>query len=415
MRITQVTALLAVLTVAGTVRGEIAAPVLLWPNGAPNAGGTSNEDKPAIYPYLPESSKATGAAMLVVPGGGFQTRVADHEGTLVAHWLKERGIAAFVLRYRIRPVGNLPDSVADLHRAVRYIRAHADEYRISRTRLGAIGFSAGAELINVAALTPSPSAKSDDSVERETGQLNFAVLAYGSTNSITPDANSSFPPTFMFCTAEDSGHLNGMLTLYTNLRRARVPVEAHWFVDGEHGVGFAHGDAVLGTWPDLMLNWIRSRGLLTEQPRIGIQGMAMLDGEPLPRGVVVFTPIDMIGAPTVAAYVFNTGPVRGQFNVPQARGLIPGKYKVEVHQYAMRWMSNSREPFIVAYNQKARGGNLTDQDREDYLKFARARDLEPTIESERVFTTRRPGDANPIIVEIKSGTSAEIEIDILSK
>lgn len=407
---------LVVLLLAGQAWGQIPSPILLWPDGAPNATGNSNEDKPAIYVFQPDPGKATGATMLVVPGGGFQTRVSDHEGVLVAQWLRKQGIAAFMLRYRIRPIGTTQDSIADFHRAIRHIRAKAQQYKISPTRIGAIGFSAGAELINLAAVAPSPAAAdSSDPVERVAGQVNFAVLAYGSTNAVTPDASSNFPPTFMFCTAEDASHINGMLTLYTNLRRARVPVEAHWFADGEHGVGFAHGDPVLGEWPNLMLTWIKSRGLLSEQPRIAITGMARLDGEPLPRGVVVFTPAEIVGASPAAAYVFNTGPVRGQFNIPADKGLIPGKYRVEVQQYAARWMSNSREPFIVAYNQKARGGNLTDQDREEYLKFARARDLEPTIDDVRVFTTKKPGDKEPIIVEVKAGASAPIDIDVFSK
>jgi acetyl esterase/lipase len=262
--------------------------------------------------------------MLVVPGGGFQTRVPDHEGTLVAQWLRARGIAAFVLRYRIQPIGKRSDSLADAQRAMRFIRAHADEYKIAPNRLGTIGFSAGAELLSLAAVSPAPG-KPDapDPIDRLECQANFMVLAYGSTNMPAPDANDKVPPTFMFCTAEDTGHINGMLTLYANLRRVHVPVEAHFFVNGEHGVGLAQGDPVLGQWPGLMYNWILAGGFLTDQPRVALKGIAKLDGEPLPRGVVILTPIDMIGAPPVAMYVFNTGPVRGQFNVAASRGPIP--------------------------------------------------------------------------------------------
>jgi acetyl esterase/lipase len=390
-------------------------PVLLWPNGAPNSTGSSNEDKPAIYEYLPDASKATGAAMLVVPGGGFQTRVPDHEGTLVAAWLRDHGIAAFVLRYRIQPIGTRQDSLADADRALRYIRAHAADYKIAPTRLGAIGFSAGAELLNLAIVTPAPG-KPDaaDPVDRLDCQPNYLVLAYGSTNSPAPDENSKVPPTFLFCTAEDTGHINGMLTLYSNLRRAHVKVEAHFFVNGEHGVGLAQGDPVLGEWPNLMFNWIRAGGFLTDQPRVALKGIVKLDDEPLPRGVVVFTPIDQVGAPPVAAYVFNTGPVRGQYNIPQSQGLVPGRYKVEIHQYAMRWVSNSQEPFILSINQKMRAG-LSDQDKADYLKFARARDLEPTIDSERVFRSKHPGDAEPILVTVKPAGNTQTDIEIFSK
>jgi hypothetical protein len=171
---------------------------------------------------------------------------------------------------------------------------------------------------------------------------------------------------------------------------------------------------VLGVWPDLMLAWVRGGGFLTDQPRVAIKGLATLDGAPLPRGLVVFTPIDMPGAPPVAAYVFNTGPVRGQFSVSKAQGPIPGKYRVEIHQYATRWVSNSQEPFIVSINQKMRGG-LSPQDKLDYLNFARARDLEPTIDDERVFKTQHPGAADPMIVDINTGDQSQINIDVFSK
>jgi acetyl esterase/lipase len=398
----------------GALADPIPSPVLLWPGGAPGATGDSNEDKPAIYPFLSAQEHATGAAMLVVPGGGFQTRVVDHEGTLIAHWLQEHGVSAFVLRYRIRPIGTTADSVVDAQRALRFLRAHASEYKISPDRIGTIGFSAGSELLNVAAGKPAPAvADAPDPVERFAGDMNWMVLAYGSTNSVAADAYANFPATFLFCTVEDASHLNGMLTLFTNLRRARVPVEAHWFADGEHGVGFAQGDPVLGAWPDLMFNWMRSRGYLTERQRVAISGMAMVDGQPLPRGIVTFIPIDSAGPPAIPAYVFNTGPVRGQFEVPASRGLVPGKYRVEIHEYALRWMSNSREPFIIAYN--AKGRNATEQDRQDYLKFARERNLEPSLDGERVYSKAHPNDSEPIILEIKPDGVKDLKIEVFSK
>ena len=82
---------------------KLAEPILLWPNGAPGATGESDEDKPAVIPFVPQTSKRNGAAVLVVPGGGFTIRAVDHEGVLVAQWLKEHGITAFLLRYRLQP------------------------------------------------------------------------------------------------------------------------------------------------------------------------------------------------------------------------------------------------------------------------------------------------------------------------
>ena len=130
-----------------SVAQKLADPILLWPQGAPGATGSTDEDKPAIIPFIPEQSKRNGAVILVVPGGGFTIRAVDHEGVLIAQWLKERGITAFVLRYRLRPIYDRNDWVKDGQRAIQYIRAHAAEYHISPDRLGAIGFSAGANLI----------------------------------------------------------------------------------------------------------------------------------------------------------------------------------------------------------------------------------------------------------------------------
>ena len=122
---------------------KLADPILLWPNGAPGATGVSDEDKPALIPFIPDAAKRNGAAVLVVPGGGFTIRAVDHEGVLVAQWLKDHGITAFLLRYRLRPLYNNKDWLADGRRAMQYIRAHASEYNISDNRVGAVGFSAG--------------------------------------------------------------------------------------------------------------------------------------------------------------------------------------------------------------------------------------------------------------------------------
>src|SRR5690606_16881394 len=130
-----------------TAAQKLASPILLWPDGAPGATGISDEDKPAIIPFVPEPSKRNGAAVLVIPGGGFTIRAVDHEGVLVAQWFKEHGITAFLLRYRLSPLYTRNDWIKDGQRGMQYIRAHAAQYQISANRVGAVGFSAGASLI----------------------------------------------------------------------------------------------------------------------------------------------------------------------------------------------------------------------------------------------------------------------------
>lgn len=398
-------------------------PVELWPKGAPGATGTSDEDKPAVYPFLPKPEKATGAAILVCPGGGFMTRCVDFEGVLVANWLNERGIAAFVLRYRIRPLYTMKESLADANRGMQFLRANAKEYGIAPDRIGIMGFSAGAELAASATFAPV-AAKPDaaDPLDREPTRANFQVLVYGSAplggrgGGAAPAGTGSAvaPPTFMFCTGEDGSHMGGMVDLYSALRRARVPVEAHFFANGEHGVGFAQGDPVLGDWPDLMHKWVRAGGYLTEKKRVAISGLVKLDGQPLIRGMVVFHPLDNPGAPPVTCYVMNTQPVTGRFAARAETGPVPGKYRVEVRQDATRWLSNAVNPMTLKMQQKQRSGGLTEMDRKEWHEYARARDLSPSIDEQKVFRKKRPTDKDDQVVEIKANQST-FDVEVYSK
>src|SRR3982751_1758191 len=210
---------------------KLAEPILLWPNGAPGASGVSDEDKPAIIPFIPEAAKRNGAAVLVVPGGGFTIRAVDHEGVLVAQWLKEHGITAFLLRYRLRPLYNRNNWVRDGERAMQYIRSHATEYGLSADRVGAIGFSAGATLISDMTLnTKAGEPNSMDALDHFSSRPDFLILAYGSMG-IPNDADSiaGFPPTFMYGTVEDRSSNGGMQEMFGRLYRAGVRVEAHFF------------------------------------------------------------------------------------------------------------------------------------------------------------------------------------------
>src|SRR5688572_23724877 len=282
-----------------TVAQNLADPILLWPNGAPGATGTSDEDKPAIIPFIPESGKRNGAAVLVVPGGGFTIRAVDHEGVLVAQWLKNHGITAFLLRYRLQPLYTREDWVKDGKRAMQYIRSHASEYQISTKRVGAIGFSAGANLIvdmvlNAVAKTAVATSRLD-ALDHQPSKPDFMILAYGAMR-IPPNMDSAtlshVPPTFMYGTAEDAGSLKGMIELYGRLFQAGVPVESHFFRNGVHGSGFAMGDPVLGEWTSLMHNWLAVGGFLIHKPQVPLSGIVQLDGKPLLKGMVILTPLD---------------------------------------------------------------------------------------------------------------------------
>jgi acetyl esterase/lipase len=397
---------------------KLAEPILLWPNGAPGATGTSDEDKPAIIPFMPEVSKRNGAAVLVVPGGGFTIRAVDHEGVLVAQWFKEHGITAFLLRYRLQPLYNRNDWVRDGQRAMQYIRAHTNEYNVSANRVGAIGFSAGATLIADMTLnTVTTKANATDPLDRFSSKPDFLILAYGSMR-IPGNADSNavvnFPPTFMYGTAEDKSSNGGMQEMYSRLYRAGVSVEAHFFQNGIHGTGFALGDPILGQWTNLLHNWLRAGGFLTSKSQIALNGVVKLDGSPLAKGMLILTPMNNQKVPPVTVYINNTGTGElGRFSVSKNQGPVEGRYKVEVRQDATRWISNSREPFMIKMMDKQSRGTLTDADKAAWGEYLRKRDLSPSIDKQHIYSRKHPNDKQDYIIELKEGK--EILIEVFSK
>jgi acetyl esterase/lipase len=392
------------------------------------AGSRSREDRPAVTVYLPSPDAATGAGIMVFPGGGFTRRCEDHEGVLVAEWLRAHGIAAFLVRYRVVPFATLKESLDDGHLAVQHVRSHAAELRVSPRRLGAIGFSAGAVLAANVALRPRTGSRPD-----------FLVLAYGDANQANPgirglaahgltreEAASLFaptaaeiekaPPTFLFCTSEDQGQARNMADLYARLLAARRSAEAHFFAYGEHGTGVAAGDPLLGGWPSLLVSWLRTSGFLSEKTRVALRGRVTVDGQPLPRGSVVLTPVGDAGAPAVVAYVFGTTSEAGEFALPAERGPTPGRYLVEVRQDATRWASNSRDPVQQELSARLRdGGTLGPEDVRAWLDSARAKDFSPSIDRQRVYTRLRPGDGTELTLDVKPGAEALLDLAIQSR
>jgi hypothetical protein len=210
--------------------------------------------------------------------------------------------------------------------------------------------------------------------------------------------------------------MRGMVELYAGLHKANVPVEAHFFARGVHGVGFAQGDSVLGEWPNLMHRWLIAGGWLTDQMRVALKGVVKLDGAPLVRGVVILTPVDRPNAPAVTAYITNahTGEL-GSFSFSQDQGSVPGRYRVEVRQDATRWLSNSRDPVMIKMMAKQRDRTLSEEDRKEWGEYIRRRDLSPSIEKQRVFSRQRPQDKNDYIIEIKAAGESQLNIEVFSK
>lgn len=264
--------------------------VLLWPDGAPGAQGTAEEDTPSLTIYPLGGPQKTKTGVVVFPGGGYVHLAMDHEGSQIAAWLNSYGISAFVLRYRLGPKYHHPIEMGDGQRAIRYVRSHAAEFGIDPGRIGVWGFSAGGHLAATVG-THFDAGKPDaaDPIDRVSSRPDFLILAYpvitfkepylhrGSRDALlgkNPDpqliqslsnetqVTSDTPPTFLFHTGDDPVvPVQNSLEFYSALRAAKVPAEMHIFEHGPHGVGLARNYPALSVWPDLLAKWLKDRGL----------------------------------------------------------------------------------------------------------------------------------------------------------
>lgn len=264
----------------------------LWENGAPGALGNEDADQPTLTVYSALPRQASGTAVIVAPGGGYVRLAMNHEGRQVANWLNALGVTAFVLKYRLAPRYHYPIQLGDAQRAIRLVRARAEEFGVAPDRIGMMGFSAGGHLTATAGThfdAGNPGAA--DPIDRLSSRPDFLILGYAlislagipRDNSLTktffgdnadPKAfdevsdelhvTPQTPPTFLFATNEDKTvPAENSVSFYLALRKARVPAEMHIFEKGPHGVGLDLQDPVLGQWPALLANWLRGRGLLT--------------------------------------------------------------------------------------------------------------------------------------------------------
>jgi acetyl esterase/lipase len=269
---------------------EMPKSIPLWADGAPGSEGhtspmkaywesygapgattwyavVTNINTPSIVPFLPRPEKATGAAIVVCPGGGHRFLALEHEGYAVGRWFSEHGVAAFVLEYRL---ANAPGSrymvnvhsLMDAQRAIRTVRSRAGEWKVDPTRVGIIGFSAGGEVAALAATQfASPVKGSSDAVDGLDCRPSFQGLFYPGLPTPLPAPNAQTPPAFLCGAYDDGFHLTTpMVRYYISLADAGVPTELHVYAKGGHGFGIRDQDRPVYSWMPLFASWLGTLG-----------------------------------------------------------------------------------------------------------------------------------------------------------
>lgn len=287
-------ALLALFGWLASACGQSIAGFPLWPASTPGALGKGTNDTPTLTPYLADPAKATGAAIVICPGGGY-AHLAPHEGKDYALWLNEHGIAGFVLKYRLGSAGyRHPAMLQDAARAVRTVRARAEEWKVDPKRVGIMGSSAGGHLASTL-LTHFDAGKPDDAdpIERQSSRPSVGILCYAvismtgefthqgskrnllGTNAppeLAREVSSELqvtkgtPPCFVWHTGEDKGvPVENALLFAGALRRAGVPFDLHVYQKGPHGQGLGsreYDPAKWLPWTRDCIYWLKAQGFV---------------------------------------------------------------------------------------------------------------------------------------------------------
>jgi endo-1,4-beta-xylanase len=261
----------------------------LWANGAPGSEGKTGKEvdeppnsahgylkvtginNPSITVFLPAPETATGAAMVIAPGGGHQFLNFDQEGANVAAYLNSIGVAGFVLKYRLaREPGStykVDDAMADAQRAIRLIRSRAGEWRVNPARVGIVGFSAGGEVAALASTrfdAGNPAAA--DPVDRLSSRPDFDALIYPGIRAGNYTIPKDMPVTFLLCADDDRGPSTAIGGLYPMLKAAGIQTEVHIYASGGHGFGInpntRNQSPVAATWQLRLGDWLKDIGML---------------------------------------------------------------------------------------------------------------------------------------------------------
>jgi acetyl esterase/lipase len=255
----------------------------LWNDGAPGFESRKDEKpqaaewwvrnvhNPTITAYLPDPDKATGAAVIVCPGGGHKNLVFNAEGAEPAEYLQKMGVAAFALKYRLGREENSPYKIEvhakeDAYRAMRLVRSRAEEWKIDPKRVGMLGFSAGGEVVSMVSYEPGEGdANAADPIDRLNGKPDFQMLVYPGPIGIPETIPADAPPAFLLVANDDRGAARTIASLFLKYREANRPVEVHVFAQGKHAFNMGNRSKLVSikSWPQRMADWMADNDILT--------------------------------------------------------------------------------------------------------------------------------------------------------
>ena len=256
--------------------------IYLWETGAPGFENRRNEpelaknywikniNNPSLTLYLPPKEKATGAAVIICPGGGHRELVFNAEGVEPALFLNSIGVAAFILKYRLCREPNSPYILdkhpkEDAYRALRLVRSRASEWGIDTNRIGMLGFSAGGEVVDMVAYgSGKGDQKALDPIDRVNGKPDFDMLIYPGPSFIPDSIPANAPPAFLLGANNDECCSVSIINLLLKYRAAKVPVEAHIFSQGSHGFNMGNRSKLssIKNWPQRMAEWMADNNIL---------------------------------------------------------------------------------------------------------------------------------------------------------
>jgi acetyl esterase/lipase len=286
---------LAAILTGGGLRAEERV-ITIWPEGVPGLRAdasaekvenelVSNVHQPTLTYFAAPAARATGAAVIICPGGGYGILAWEKEGVEPARWFNSLGVAAFVLKYRLMEYGQ-PAPLRDVLRATRLVRSRAAEFGIKPDRIGVMGFSAGGHLASCAGtLYDTPEGRTGAPLDSVSARPDFLMLIYpvitmkdpyahaGSRRNLlgpapTPELIERYstelqvtkdtPPAFLLTTFEDrTVPAENSLGFFTAMRRVGVPAELHAYEKGPHGFGLRPGFGPVSGWPKLLEQWLR--------------------------------------------------------------------------------------------------------------------------------------------------------------